>query len=332
MKGLVAAIVAVVALMGVGGAAYGQYDYGSMVPGYSGQDYGQGYGQYGQTLPDYSQYAQGQGANGQQYLPYQQGQQGGNYQGYGGYQGYGYQNPQQYNSYQGYGTGRGAPYAAYQQQQQTPQRRAARQPTRYQTIRPRQQSAAVTERPVPQTSTRASVQPSSRESSSIYWDGREAGTDTSQGAGVQAPVQSAQPQHQPNVRQQVRSAPSAVQTPRRQSRTVAKRESASIPTPPPRRNVQWGKRDTQASERSQITGPSEAEKPDTKRAGSPVVEGPARSQSSMKWGKQDRPSIIGAEPGSSQGIGAVTGKESGTREALETKSSAKKFEWGKTAR
>ena len=111
MKGLVAAIIAVVALMGVGGAAYGQYDYGSTVPGYGayGQTYGQGYGQYGQTLPDYSQYARGQGGY-QQYLPYQQqGQQGANYQAYGGYQGYGgYGNPQQNNFYQSYGTGRGA--------------------------------------------------------------------------------------------------------------------------------------------------------------------------------------------------------------------------------
>src|SRR4030067_913853 len=98
---LVAAIVCCVSLMGVGGAAYGQYYFGSMVPGYGyyGQDYGQGYGQYGQTLPDYSQYAQGQGGYGQQYLPRQQGQQGyANYPGYGGYQGYGqYGNPQKYN-------------------------------------------------------------------------------------------------------------------------------------------------------------------------------------------------------------------------------------------
>lgn len=335
MKGLVAAIVAVVALMGVGGAAYGQYDYGSMVPGYgySGQDYGQGYGQYGQTLPDYSQYAQGQGAGGQQYLPYQQGQQGGNYQRYGGYQGYGgYENPQQYNYYQGYGTGRGAdPYAGYRQQQ-TPSRRGTRQPTQYQAARPQQQRPVITERPVPQASTRASVQPSSRDSSSIYWDGREAGTDTSQGAGVQAPVQTVQPQPQPNVRQQVRSTPGAVQTPRRTTRRAVKQQSASVPSPPSRRNVQWGKQDTQASGRDQITGSGAAEKPDTKRAGSPVVESPARTQSPMKWGKQDRPSIIGAEPGSSQGTGAVTGKESGTtRESLESKS-AKKFEWGKTTR
>ena len=333
MKGLVAAI-AVVALMGVGGAAYGQYDYQSTVPGsgYSGQDYGQGDGQYGQTLPDYSQYAQGQGAYGQQYMPYQQGQQGGNYPGYGGYQGYGgYENPQEYNPYQGYGTGRGAPYAGYQQQQTQP-RRASRQPAQYQAARPQQQRPVITERPVPQSSARASVQPSSRESSSIYWDGRETGQDTSQGAGVQAPVQSVQPQPQPNIRQQVRSAPGAVQTQRRPSRTAVKRESASVPSPPPRRNVQWGKQDTQASDRGRITGSDEQEKPDTKRAGSQVVENPVRGQSSMKWGKQDRPSIIGAEPGSSPEAGGVTGKESGAKEALETKSSAKKFEWGKATR
>ncbi len=68
MKGLVAAIAAVVALTGTVGVAYGQYDYGSTVPGYGnyGQDYGQGYGQYDQSMPDYSQYAQGQGNYGQQ--------------------------------------------------------------------------------------------------------------------------------------------------------------------------------------------------------------------------------------------------------------------------
>jgi hypothetical protein len=334
MKGLVAAI-AVAALMGVGGAAYGQYDYQSTVPGYGGygQDYGQGVGQYGQTLSDYSQYAQGQGAYGQQYMPYQQGTQGGNYPGYGGYQGYGgYENPQEYNPYQGYGPGRGAPYAGYQQQQ-TQQRRAPRQPAQYQTTRPRQPRAAVTERTAPQPSTGASVQPSGRESSSIYWDGREAGSDTSQGAGVQAPVQSAQPQYQPNVRQQVRSAPGAVRSPGRPSRAAAKQESASVPSPPARKNVQWGKQDIKASDRGRVTVNDEQEKPDTRRSGSQVLESPVRSQSSMKWGKQDRPSIVGAEPGSSpEARGVTTGKESGAREALETQSSAKKFEWGKTAR
>jgi hypothetical protein len=337
MKGLVAAIVAVIALMGVGGAAYGQYDYGSMVPGmgYYGQNYGQGYGQsygqsygqYGQTLPDYSQYARGQGGY-EQYLPYQQGQQG-NYQAYGGYQGYGaYGNPQQYNPYQGYGTGRSAPYAAYQQQQ-TPSRRASRHTTRQ-----RQQRATVTERSIPQSSTRASVQPSSRASSSIYWDGRESGQDTSQGPGVQAPAPSMRPQEQLNVRQPARSTHSAVQTPRRQSRTVtARQESASIPSPPARKNVHWGKPDTQASESGKTTKLSEQEKPDTKRAVSPVVESPAGSRSLMKWGKQDKPSIVGAEPGSSQrGAAAVTGKESGAQASVETKSAVKKFEWGKTTR
>jgi len=335
MKGLVAAIIAVVALMGVGGAAYGQYDYGSMVPGYgySGQDYGQGYGQYGQTLPDYSQYAQGQVGYGQQYMPPQQGPQGyANYPGYGGYQGYG-RSPQQYNYYQGYGDGRGAPYAGYQQQQ-TPSRRAARQPAQYQAVRPERQRATVTARPIPQSSARASVQPSSRESSSIYWDGREAASDTSQGTGMQAPAQAMQPQPQPGLRQQVRSTPStaAVQTPRRPSRTAAKQESASVPSPPPRKNVQWGKQDTRASDRGQITRLNQEEKPDTKRAGSPVVESPARAQSPMKWGKQDRPSIVGAEPGSSQSTGTVNDREPAAQQSVETKSSAKKFEWGKTSR
>jgi hypothetical protein len=332
MKGLVAAI-AVVALMGVGGAAYGQYDYQSTAPGYGGygQDYGQGYGQYGQALPDYSQYAQGQGSYGQQYMPYQQGQQGGNYPGYGGYQGYGdYGNPQGYNPYQRNGTG-SAPYAGYQQQQTQP-RRASRQPAQYQTTRPRQPRAAVTERTAPQTSTGASVQPSSRQSSSIYWDGREAGSDTSQGAGVQTPVQSAQPQYQPNVGQQVRSAPGAVRSPHRPSRAAAKQESVSAPSPPPRKNVQWGKQDIKASDRGRVTASDVQEKPDTRRSGSQVLESPGRGPSSMKWGKQDRPSIIGAEPGSSPEPGGVTGKESGAREALETKSSAKKFEWGKATR
>ena len=144
MKGLVAAIAAVVALMGVGGAAYGQYDYGSMVPGYgySGQDYGQGYGQYGQTLPDYSQYAQGQGELRTAVSAISTGAaRCGNYPGYGGYQGYG-----------GYGilrsiiiirvTGQGeAPRTLRYQQQQTPQRRGARQPAQYQAARPQQQQA-----------------------------------------------------------------------------------------------------------------------------------------------------------------------------------------------
>ncbi len=334
MKGLVATVAAVVALTGFVGVAYGQYDYGSMVPGYGnyGQDYGQGYGQYGQSVPDYSQYAQGQGNYGQQSLPYQQGQEGyGNYPGYGGYQGYGYGTPQENNYYQGYGTGRGAPNAAYQQQQ-TPSRRGTRQPAQYQAVRPQQQRPVVTERPLPQSSTRASVQPSSRESSSIYWDGRETGTDTSQGAGVQAPAQTVQPQPQPAVRQQVRSTSGAVQSPRRTTRSAVKRESASVPSPPPRRNVQWGKQDNQASDPSQVTRASQEEKPDTKRAGSSLTESPARAQNAMKWGKQERPSIVGSEPGSSQGAGVITSKESGPQELVEPKSSAKKFEWGRTTR
>ncbi len=329
MKGLVAAIAAVVALTGSVGVAYGQYDYGSMVPGY-GQDYGQGYGQYGQSMPDYSQYAQGQGNYGQQSSPYQQGQEGySNYPGYGGYQGYGYGSPQDYNYYQGYGAGRGAPNAAYQQQQ-TPSRRGARQPAQYQAARPQQQQRpVVTERPLPQSSTRASVQPSSRESSSIYWDGRETGTDTSQGAGMQAPAQIVQPQPQPAMRQQVRSTSGAVQSPRRTTRSAVKRESASVvpSPPPPRRNVQWGKQDNQTSDLA-----SQEEKPETKRVGSSIAEGPARSQNSMRWGKQERPSIVGSEPGSSEGTGVITSKEAGSQGPVETESSAKKFEWGKTIR
>ncbi len=336
MKGLVAAIAAVVALTGAVGVAYGQYDYGSMVPGYGsygqdyGQGYGQGYGQYGQSMPDYSQYAQGQGSYGQQQFPsYQQGQEGyGNYPGYGGYQGYGYGTPQEYNYYQGYGTGRGNPYGAYQRQQ-TPSRRGARQPTQYQAVRPQQQRPVVTERPVPQSSTSASVQPSSRQSSSIYWDGRETGSDTSQGAGVQAPVQTVQPQPQPTVRQQARSTSNAVQTPRRTTRSALRQDSATVPSPPPRKNVQWGKQENQTSDPSQFTGAAQEEKPDTKRVGS---ETPVRSQNAMKWGKQERPSIVGAEPGSSQGTGVMTSKESGPQESVEPKSSAKKFEWGRTTR
>jgi len=171
MKGLVAAIIAVVALMGLE-----ELHTANMITEawfrirILRTGLWSGYGQYGQTLPDYSQYAQGQGGYGQQYLPPQQGPQGyANYPGYGGYQGYGgYGSPQQYNYYQGYGDQRGAPYAGYQQQQ-TPSRRASRQPTQYQGVRPEQQRATVTERPIPQSSARASVQPSGRESSSIYW-------------------------------------------------------------------------------------------------------------------------------------------------------------------
>jgi hypothetical protein len=52
----------------------------------------------------------------------------------------------------------------------------------------------------------------------------------------------------------------------------------------------------------------------------------------MRWGKQERPSIVGAEPGSSEGTGVITSKEAGSQGPVETKSSAKKFEWGKTIR
>ncbi len=149
---------------------------------------------------------------------------------------------------------------------------------------------------------------------------------------MQAPAQTVQPQPQPAVRQQVRSTSGAVQSPRRATRSAVKQQSASVPSPPPRRNVQWGKQENQTSDHSQVTGAGQEEKPDTKRAGSSITESPARAQNSMKWGKQERPSIVGAEPGSSQGTGVITSKESGSQELLEPKSSAKKFEWGRTTR
>ncbi|HTY24090.1 MAG TPA: hypothetical protein VMC85_13230 [Desulfomonilaceae bacterium] len=347
MKGLVAVVAVTVALLGAGGAAYGQYDYGSMYPGAAqsygygnyGQGYGQaspGYGQYSQTMPDYSQYAQGQGAYGQGYgqqnSPYQQGQGGyGNYPGYGANQSYGsYGYPREYNAYQGYGAAESTPYGSYQQQPST--RRTSRQPTQYQPVRPQQQRATVTERSIPQTPSRASTEPSSRESSSIYWDGRETVPENSQGVAVQSPSQSIQPQPQPNVRQQVRSIPGAasVQTPRRTNRNVLKRQSASTPAPPPRKNVQWGKRDASTSDQTSTW--AEEEKPDSKRGTSMTKDSPPRAQGIMKWGKQDRPSMIGAEPGSTQGSETLGDNEAAARESVETKSSARKFEWGRTTR
>jgi hypothetical protein len=137
---------------------------------------------------------------------------------------------------------------------------------------------------------------SKRQKSEIYWDGR----DSSEGDSGQSSIGVPAP---PSTRalRQARTTPStsAVQKPRQSRRNVV-RQSENAPSPPERQNMKWGKE----------------EKPDTKRA--------------MQWGKQERPSIVGSEPGSSQGSSVATQSASSSQVQSQSQASGRKFQWGKT--
>lgn len=360
MKGLVAIIAVAAVLLSMGGVACAQYSYGdyaNQILGYFGQSgqsqsgygqygYGQAqgsYGQYGQAYGGYDQYGQSRQGYGQaqipygqqQYMPYQQGQDGyGNYsyQGYPGYSDYGQAG--QYGYQQGYGAGGSGAGSAYSQQ--TPRRRQARQRPQAQTVAPQSQSPriAVTEQPTGRAPSMQSSQTGRRESSSIYWDGRETVDDEMDRTPVQAPP-TVQSPLQPGTRQTARTnAGSAVVQPaRRAPQSAVRQNTASLPAPPPKRSIRWGKQEeTSKSDRSGPAGIGSAEKPESKRALSPGADdriGQPRS-STMKWGKQDRPTIVGSEPGSSQGASALGRSDAVAQESAEATPASRKFEWGKT--
>jgi len=313
MKGLVSLIATLLVLV-ISGPAFSQ-DYYGMYSGQGGdfnqylQDYAQpgaygygqqGYGQqYGNPQAGYGQqYGYTQPGYGQQYGTPQQraaGYQGApGYGGYQGYEGYGY-DPSSGGYYRA-----GTPGSSYPPQgygnpyQQQPRARS----TAVRGAAPRQ-AAPQPSYTAPRTSTSTSRQSNRSSSSEIYWNGRNSDEEDAGQASVGTPMRPTAPPPQRAVRQ-ARTAPtSAVQAPRQSRRNVV-RQGSPTPPPPARQNIKWGKE----------------EKPDTKRA--------------MQWGKQDRPSIVGSEPGSSQG-GAVASQAVPPAQAQgPSQDSGRKFQWGKT--
>jgi hypothetical protein len=139
-------------------------------------------------------------------------------------------------------------------------------------------------------------------SSEIYWDGRESVASEGAPIQVQQPAQvPAPPTAAPAVRRS-RTAPGspAVQTPRRTRQNVVRQTTTPTPPPPAKRNVKWGKEENTDS-------------------------GPA-----MKWGKQDKPTAVSVEPGSSQGARVEAHSASSSQVQAESTAPAKKFQWGKT--
>ncbi len=339
MKGLVATVAVATAFLCIGGVACGQNYYGAYGNQYQ-QYYGQfdqgqsGYGQYGQAQADYGQYGQAYGGYNQygqpqqgygqnqvpygqqQYMPRQQGQGGYDAYSYGGYPGYSdYSGPGQYGYQQGYGAGTG--YS-----QQPARRRQARQPAQARTITPQSPRTTVTEQSVGRTQSMQSSQTSRRESSSIYWDGRETIDDDMGGAPMQAPQAVQQPM-QPGTRQAARpTTGSVIQPARRIPQNAIRQNTASVPAAPPRKNMRWGKQEESSAA---------IEKPESKRALTTTAEegGVQTRSGAMKWGKQDRPNMVGSEPGvSSQSAGALGRSDAVTQESAESRPSAKRFEWG----
>jgi hypothetical protein len=354
MKGLVATIAVTAVLLGIAGVASAQYSYGdyaNQYQGYYGQygqqaDYGQygqaqgGYNQYGQAYGGYDQYTQPQQGYGQartpygqqQYMPYQQGQgASGSYSNsaYPGYSEYGQQG--QYGNQQAYGQARPGAASAYSQQ--TPRRRQARQPAQVQTVAPQGQNPriTVTEQPVSRGPSVQSSQTSSRESSSIYWDGRETVDDGTGGTPGQAP-QTVQPQA-PGMRQTARTnnGSAVVQPARRAPQNAVRQNTASLPAPPPKRSMRWGQQEASTVDGPASASMSTAQKPESRRALPPAADDNIGQQrpSTMKWGKQDRPTIVGSEPGSPQGTSTLSRSDAGAQESAETTPAAKRFEWGK---
>ncbi len=355
MKKLVVAIAfGMVSVIGMQWA-FGQDNYGGIYPG-MGQDYGAygqqsaGYGQaygpqpqagnpygmqqYGQNDANaygygygqqYGQEAAGYGYGGQATPGYQQGygqNQAGYPQGYGGY-------PQSGNQASGI-----YPWFGASPQPPQPQGRYSTSPQQvtgnpYGQSRPgtraRQDSAPVQTSPQVSTSTtRSNSSHQSRSSDNqiqavqkpgkneMYWDGRGLVDDEAPSGNVQT----ASPQPTPSEQ-----SPRTVERPKRQlspasSVTNAKppkpranivRRTEPTPAPPARQSMKWGK---------------EEDKADSRRP--------------VKWGMESRPSMVGAEPGtssqtnpSSENSLSPAARATQARNDSEDTSGAKKFQWGK---
>lgn len=319
MKRWFVGILAMAVAMGGYAVAFGQY-YEAAMPGQA-ADYGQGYG-YGQAMPGYGQYAQPQQGYGQYgQMPtgqnYPQGQaayaQSQGAQPQTGYENYGYPNQYAYPGQQA---------AAYPQAQTqgNPYVRGSDGNSQY----------------------LSAGQPYYRTPSNIYWDGMETYHDPSEAY----EVQQSQPAT-PSPRRASAGAPSSVagqppaasiqQSTRKPSREAArpKRATATTPPAPDRSGVKWGKQTKEepvavspAPQRSMKWG--KAEPSESTPASTPEKTGlrentPSSSGKKMQWGSVDKPSMVGAEPGSPQ---VSSQGRSEQQPQVETKAPARKFNWG----
>jgi hypothetical protein len=299
----------------MGGAAFGQgyYGYGNVgqYPGYgSYAGYGDGQQQYGQQYGQQVPQGYGQQYGQQQYgQQYGYGQSGGSYgqqypaQGYAGYQSYpayGAYGTDQYGQAQGYGTGSAPSTSARRPTARHNRNRQA--PAQSYTAGPQPSYSASTDNRSTRSSTSVSNDVEQGTKSEVYWDGRESVPSEGETAAVQQPTQTAIPPASSRVLRQSRTVPGtpAVQTPRRARRNVVRQTTTPTPPPPAKREVKWGKEEN--------TG----------------------SDSAMKWGKQDKPTAVTAEPGASQGTRLEAQSASSSQVQAEAMAPGKKFQWGKT--
>jgi hypothetical protein len=146
---------------------------------------------------------------------------------------------------------------------------------------------------------------------SIYWDGSgmedEAPADDVQAPAPQQPrpVVGTPPAQQ---RRTATPAPQVVETPRRTA-TVPKpnvaRQADTAPPPPSRQGIKWGQEETK----------TEAKRP-------------------LTWGQQDKPAIVGSEPGSSQvrtGVqSAAPSPPTASQPQTPSQSADRKLQWGRS--
>lgn len=289
-------------------AAYGQQ---AQTYGQYGAGQGYGYGGYGQY---YGSGQAGQTAAGQN--AYQHYQNAPNYGGYGqGYDQYGY-GVQGYGQ-QGYGT---QGYAPPNQAPSAPQRQhrnaaQGRKPPK-RTTAPPAATAGPSSQPYIQgeAGTRQPDKvfqaPGKLTTGDIYWDGKDAQGDD---------VFSQQQQQQ----QATQQPPAAVQNP-----IIRQPKTTSTDQAQPRSRVkqnQGASRNTVAPQQSAVVTPAEPSASRThkmKWGKDESAPEPNAGRSAMKWGKQDKPSAISAEPGD------TFGKKQTAPQVQAESGTGKKFQWG----
>ncbi len=133
----------------------------------------------------------------------------------------------------------------------------------------------------------------------------------------------------------MRAAPgqASVRPARTTRRHHAKKSRVSVAEPPSRNNAKWGKNQTA------LAAPAEPKRPmkwglQDKSENQPVnqiqpqVAERTPPKQPMRWGKTDKPSIVGAEPGMSHATQSAARVETASEPLAETKTPAKKFQWG----
>lgn len=306
MKGLVGTLAIILLIAAQVSAQDYQYNYDPAQAMY-GQQYAQQgqqaqYGQYGQQG-----YGQQPAQYGNQYADQyaQQGQQYGNYGQYYGnaYSPQGYQgNPYDYNAQYGQ-----APYAGQQQAPRASNRRA--RATQTQTPKP----AATPYMQVPGAQGTAAPdkifqEPGSLVKGEIYWNGDGAEDQPRPTAsGSEQPPPPPPPTSPRAIKQGKQGADNAAQQLRRRGQGTAEARPVAAQIPPPpssKKGLKWGKTETVETS-----------------APAAVPE----SRSRVKWGMQDKPAAIGAEPGSFQ----ESAVEPVANNAQAQAQGGKKFQWGK---